>query len=61
VDSGSGYNSQNDMPVHVGLATLAAVDVEVSWPAAGKIATATARAVDPQRTRAVTVTPTVLK
>ena len=56
VDSGSGYNSQNDMPVHIGLATMAPVDVEVSWPGAGKTLTATARAVDPQRTRAVTVT-----
>jgi VCBS repeat protein/ASPIC/UnbV protein len=36
VDTGSGYNSQSDMPVHFGLPSMAAVDVEVIWPAAGK-------------------------
>lgn len=55
VDSGSGYNSQNDMPVHVGLAALAPVDIEVSWPAAGKMVTGALRAVDPAKQRAVSV------
>jgi hypothetical protein len=36
VDAGSGYDAQNDMPVHFGLATLGPVDVEVTWPAAGR-------------------------
>jgi hypothetical protein len=55
VDSGSGYNSQNDMPVHVGLATMAPVDVEVQWPAAGKIASTALRAVDAAKQRSVTI------
>ena len=36
VDTGSGYNSQNDMPVHFGLADLTPVDVEVVWPGNGR-------------------------
>jgi hypothetical protein len=36
VDAGSGYNAQSDAPVHIGLATTAPVDVEVTWPAAGQ-------------------------
>ncbi|MFB3853732.1 MAG: CRTAC1 family protein [Vicinamibacterales bacterium] len=36
VDSGSSYNSQSDIPVHFGLAAESQVDVEVTWPAAGK-------------------------
>ena len=36
VDTGSGYNAQNDMPVHFGLADLGAVDVEVVWPGSGR-------------------------
>lgn len=35
VDAGSGYDAQSDVPVHVGLPTAGAVDVEVVWPAAG--------------------------
>jgi hypothetical protein len=35
VDSGSGYNAQSDMPVHVGLARHGRVDVEVIYPALG--------------------------
>ena len=56
VDSGSGYNSQNDMPVHVGLAVLGPVDIEVGWPAAGKTVTGALRSVDAAKQRAVTVT-----
>jgi hypothetical protein len=36
VDTGSGYNAQNDMPVHFGLASMAPVDVEVVWPGSGR-------------------------
>jgi hypothetical protein len=32
VDSGSGYNAQNDLPVHFGLGAVLKVDVEVIWP-----------------------------
>ena len=37
VDSGSGYDAQNDMPVHVGVpAGVSRVDVQVIVPAGGK-------------------------
>jgi imidazolonepropionase-like amidohydrolase len=36
VDTGSGYNAQNDMVLTIGLPSLGPVDVEVSWPAAGR-------------------------
>ncbi len=59
VDTGSGYNAQSDQPVHVGLprSSPAALDVEVSYPAAGRRLTATERDVKPRelRGRAVTV------
>ncbi len=35
VDAGSGYDSQSVAPVHVGLASMARVDIEVTWPANG--------------------------
>jgi hypothetical protein len=35
VDTGSGYDAQNDLPVHIGLASAAAVDVEVIVPRRG--------------------------
>ena len=35
VDSGSGYNSQSDLPVHVGLPAREAVDVQVTVPGRG--------------------------
>jgi imidazolonepropionase-like amidohydrolase len=36
MDTGSGYDSQNDMAVHFGLPKgVSVVDVEVTWPAAG--------------------------
>jgi hypothetical protein len=47
VDSGSGYNAQNDMPVHFGLPSRGRVDVEVVWPAEGKRTTTWQRGVDP--------------
>jgi hypothetical protein len=48
VDSGSGYDSQNDMPVHFGLAVMEPVDVEVVWPANGTPVTATVSGVSGQ-------------
>ena len=36
VDTGSGYNAQNDAVLTIGLPSVGAVDVEVSWPAAGR-------------------------
>jgi imidazolonepropionase-like amidohydrolase len=40
VDTGSGYNAQNDIAVHAGVpATDRVVDVEVVWPAGGSRAT----------------------
>jgi FG-GAP-like repeat/ASPIC and UnbV len=47
VDSGSGYNAQSDVPVHVGLADVGTVDVEVIHPAAGRRATARLRNITP--------------
>jgi hypothetical protein len=49
VDAGSGYDAQSDVPVHFGLPTSAAVDVEVTWPAAGRRVTARTRGVSPAR------------
>lgn len=54
VDSGSGYNAQNDQPVHVGLASADRVDVEVTFPAAGRRVVTVARGIQP-RGRVVTV------
>ena len=36
VDAGSGYDAQNDMPIHVGLGSVPKVDVEVTWPGGGR-------------------------
>lgn len=47
VDSGSGYNGQNVIPVHVGLPAPQPVDVEVTWPAGGKALTSVRRNVRP--------------
>jgi len=48
VDSGSGYDMQNDLPVHIGLPNLSKVDVEVTFPAAGKRVVARVFNVDPR-------------
>jgi VCBS repeat protein/ASPIC/UnbV protein len=45
VDSGSGYDAQNDMPVRVGLGQVGRVDVEVTWPAGGRRVVARVRGV----------------
>jgi len=47
VDTGSGYNAQNDMAVQVGLLSSSPVDVEVTWPSAGRRETTVARNVRP--------------
>jgi hypothetical protein len=49
VDSGSGYDSQNDMPVHLAVPAGTRADVEVTYPAAGRRRTARVRNVDPVR------------
>ena len=54
VDSGSGYDAQNDLPVHVGIGTTEPVNVEVVFPGAGKKLTSIARAI-PGRTFTVPV------
>ncbi len=43
VDTGSGYNAQNDMVLTIGVPSLDPVDVEVTWPAAGQRETAMVR------------------
>jgi hypothetical protein len=47
VDSGSGYDAQSDMPVHVGLPSTSRVDVEVTWPGRGRRRSTWLRNVDP--------------
>jgi hypothetical protein len=56
VDSGSGYDAQNDLPVHVGLPDLSRVDVEVTFPAAGKRLVARTAGVDPRTPKGRMVT-----
>jgi hypothetical protein len=57
VDTGSGYNAQNDMPVLIGLPNAGAVDVEVTWPANGRRAVKTVRSVRPgASSRPITIT-----
>jgi hypothetical protein len=46
VDSGSGYDAQSDMPVHVGVGGEARVDVEVTVPAAGRRRVTRVRGID---------------
>ena len=51
VDSGSGYDAQNDMPVHVGVpAGVSRVDVQVIVPSGGKRIAAWQRGVAPGKT-----------
>jgi hypothetical protein len=57
LDTGSGYNAQNDMPVLIGLPNAGAVDVEVTWPANGRRAVKTVRSVRPgASSRPITIT-----
>jgi hypothetical protein len=57
VDSGSGYDAQNDLPVRVAVPGSTRVDVEVVFPAAGRRLTARVRSVDPRARRTVVVRP----
>lgn len=54
VDAGSGYNSQSDLPVHVGLPAAGRVDVQVIFPGRGRRAV-WKRGVYPSRTPAITI------
>ncbi len=49
VDSGSGYDSQNDLPVHVGLPREGRVDVEVIVPRGGRRTSTWVRNADTRR------------
>ena len=53
VDTGSGYNAQNDMPVRIGLPSTDPVDVEISWPANGRRVTSLIAGTTPGRTLVV--------
>ena len=55
VDSGSGYNSQSQLPAHVGLGENGRVDVAVTFPAGGRRVTTWRRGVFVPRTRRVVV------
>ena len=46
VDTGSGYNAQNDLSVHFGIPNGGRVDVEVIWPAGGSRVPVVKRGVD---------------
>jgi imidazolonepropionase-like amidohydrolase len=56
VDTGSGYNAQNDMPVLFGFAADASVDIEVIWPAAGRRETSLTRNVRITGTKPIAIT-----
>ena len=49
VDTGSGYDTQNIMPLHFGLPSSGAVDVEVIFPRGGKRQKVTVPRVDPRQ------------
>jgi VCBS repeat protein/ASPIC/UnbV protein len=49
VDSGSGYDAQNDAPVHFGVAEAGRVDVEVIFPAGGRRTATRIRNVSPRK------------
>ena len=55
VDSGSGYDAQNDMPVHFGLVDAVPLDVEVTFPARGKRTVTRMRGVVPQKQRTLVI------
>jgi imidazolonepropionase-like amidohydrolase len=51
MDTGSGYDSQNDMAVHFGVPKgVSVVDVEVTWAAAGSRVVSVSRGIAPGRT-----------
>lgn len=55
VDSGSGYNAQNDLPVHVGLAGPGRIDVEVTRIGKGRRIQTWRRNLDPRTQRRLEV------
>ena len=55
VDAGSGYDAQSDMPVHLGLAGERRVDVEVTFPAAGRRAVTRMRGIDARVARVIII------
>ena len=55
VDSGSGYNSQSDLPVHVGVSDADRVDVEVIFPGKGTRRSVWRRGIEPIKTRVIEV------
>ena len=48
VDAGSGYNAQNDMPLHVSVPAGAAVCVDVQYPRAGRVLRSPCTRIDPR-------------
>ena len=56
IDTGSGYNAQNAMPVHFGLPTTGLVDIEVITPRGGSRTATRARRVDPRQWQGKTFT-----
>jgi len=55
VDSGSGYDAQNEMPVHFGVGSRTSVDVEVTWPGGGRRLVTRAAGVRPGALRTMIV------
>ena len=55
VDTGSGYNAQSDIPVHVGLPTDDPVDVQIVWPSNGRRLTSFIQGVRPGRVLTVRI------
>ncbi|MBI4500950.1 MAG: VCBS repeat-containing protein [Gemmatimonadetes bacterium] len=60
VDAGSGYNSQSVMPVSIPLAQAQVVDIEVSFPSAGKRVTSRLSDVDPREWQSAVLTVKVI-
>ena len=55
VDTGSGYNAQSDVPLHVGLGDLGRLDVEVTRMGSGRRTQTWRRNFDPRRERRLEV------
>nr|MBA3297320.1 CRTAC1 family protein [Acidobacteriota bacterium] len=55
VDSGSSYDGQSDLAVHVGIASAPRVDVEAVWPAAGTRAVTSATNVALSKSRMIVI------
>ncbi len=55
VDSGSSYDAQSDLPVHVGIASALRVDIEAIWPGAGTRAVTSATNVALSKSRMIVI------